>query len=410
MKKVVLVGAGGRAHYMFAQPFVNELKAHVDFKGIYDTNPIRARLMSRECGDVPVFDDFARMLEQTRPDIVVVASPDHTHHTYTIAALEAGCDVVSEKPMTIDAEKCQAIMDAEARTGRKVTVTFNMRYMPYISRIKELLNEGAVGDIHHISLEYYLDRSHGADYFRRWHGELQHSGGLLVHKSTHHFDFVNWWIESKPLYVSAFGARNFYGAWKERRGVRCQTCEYQKDCEFYVDFSKDEFANRYYLEAEAGDGYIRDQCVFGDRIDIYDTMSLLVQYDNDAILTYSLNAYHPYEGWRVVVTGNKGCLEASQSYSGPPADKESNRIRVTKPDGEVIEYNVPRSAGSHGGGDERILDMIFAGPVPDPLNQQADSLAGAMSLLIGAAGNLSIAERRPVAIADLLRGSMTVTN
>lgn len=400
MKKVVLVGAGGRALHMFAKPLSSEWKGIVDFCGVYDLNQVRAKLLGDECG-VPAFDSFANMLEACKPDTVIVATSDHTHHTYIIAALESGCDVITEKPMTVDADKCRAILEAERRTGHRVTVTFNLRFMPYTSRIKELLAGGAIGAIRHVSFDYFLDRSHGADYFRRWHAEMEKSGGLLVHKSTHHFDIVNWWLDSKPEEVHAFGTRTFYGPTREQRGERCSNCKFTGTCEFYVDFSQDEFASRYYLQAEQEDGYIRDRCVFHDRIDIYDTMSVQVKYVNNAVLSYSLVTYSPEEGWRATFTGSVGRMEVACTYSGPETDLEAYRIRIVKPSGETITEEVPIADGEHGGGDERLLRMLFGGTVGDPLGQQADSTAGALSLLIGAAANRSIAEKRMLRIAEL---------
>jgi predicted dehydrogenase len=341
------------------------------------------------------------MLESCKPDVVVVATTDHTHHMFIIAALEAGCDVISEKPMTTDADKCRAILEAEKRTGRRITVTFNLRFIPYFARINQLLAGNAIGSIRHISLDYFLDRSHGADYFRRWHAEMEKSGGLLVHKSTHHFDVVNWWLDSNPTHVHAFGSRTFYGPTRSRRAGCCQSCEYAQSCEFYVDFSQQDFTNRFYLQAEQEDGYIRDRCVFHDRIDICDTMSVNVKYENEAILTYSLVTYSPEEGWTAGISGTDGRMEVSYMFSGPQAKTESYLIRIIKPSGEVITELVPIQAGTHGGGDEKLRAMLFQGGIEDPLGQQAGSLAGAMSLLIGAAANRSIAENRSFSIAEL---------
>lgn len=402
MKKIVLVGAGSRALHMFAKPFVGELAGYVEFCGVFDINSIRAKHLSEECGDIPVFSNFGQMLELTHPEIVVVASTDHTHHCYIIAAMEAGCDVISEKPMTIDGGKCKEILEVEKRTGRSLRVTFNMRFVPFVARVKELLKEGVIGDVHHIALEWFLDRSHGADYFRRWHAQLEYSGGLLVHKSTHHFDMVNWWLDSHPQQVHAFGTRRFYGPTREERGERCLTCSYKKSCEFYYDISHNEFFNRYYLQAEQEDGYIRDQCVFGERINIYDNMSVNVKYGSGALLTYSLVAYSPIEGWRATITGSNGRMEVESFYSGPQAGQDMNTIRINKPNGEMTEYKVPMESGDHGRSDERLRRMIFVGDLQDPFGQQADSLAGTMSLLIGAAANISIAEGKPIVIAGLL--------
>lgn len=391
MKRYALVGAGMRALHMFARPMAKELKDDLVFCGVYDKNPVRTKLLSEDCGGIPVFDDFGRMLEEARPDVVVVASTDNTHHYYIIEAMEAGCDVISEKPMTIDADKAALILEAEKRTGRNLTVTFNLRFAPYFARVKQLLAEGAIGEIDHISLDWYLDRVHGAEYFRRWHAELANSGGLLVHKSTHHFDIVNWWMDSHPSEVHAFGSRRFYGPTRSERGERCLTCEHKTTCEFYYDLSADPIMDSYYLQAESEDGYYRDQCVFGGRIDIYDNMSVNARYESGALLTYSLVAYSPYEGWKATINGRDGRMELENRYGNFDMSQSSNSvIRIVKPDGEVITVEVPSHADGHGGGDQKLRRMLFKGDVADPLGQQAGSLAGAMSLMIGDAANRSI--------------------
>jgi predicted dehydrogenase len=402
LKRYVMAGAGSRALSMFARPLVTEFKDCAELAGIYDINRHRAEEMSEECGGIPVYDDFDRMLETAKPEIVIVVTVDSTHHTYIIRALEAGCDVITEKPMTIDAAKCRAILDAERRTGRKVVVTFNMRFVPYVAQIQRLLKEGAIGDVWSVRLDWSLDTSHGADYFRRWHRKLDNSGGLLVHKSTHHFDMVNWWLDDEPEKVFAFGSRKFYGPTREERGVRCLTCRYQNSCEFYFDMAANPFMDTYFLQAEQHDGYIRDGCVFSDEIDIYDTMSVNVRYSRGALLTYSLAAYSPYEGWKAVLLGTRGRLEAEEYFSGPHSGNAVQEIRIYGKNGELENIPVHSVQGDHGGSDEQLRQAIFAGSESDPLRQQAGSSAGAMSLLIGAAANLSISGKKSVAIHELL--------
>lgn len=405
MKKYVLAGAGGRGLNMYALPLATELKDYVKFVGIYDVNRLRAEHMSRECGGIPVYDDFDNMLKETSPDAVIVTTVDAFHHEYIIKALEAGCDAITEKPMTIDAEKCRQILEAEKRTGKKVIVTFNMRFSPFVTRVKELLKEGAVGKILSVDLEWILDTSHGADYFRRWHRYMDKSGGLLVHKSTHHFDMVNWWLEEEPEEVCAFGTRRFYGPTREERGERCLTCQYKNKCEFYWDIAKSEHTRKLYLEAEYEDGYYRDRCVFAEDIDIYDTMSVNVKYSNGAMMSYSLNAHSPYEGWRIAINGTEGRLETENIYSGHGSESPNNQVTIYNRKGEVITYDIPKSRGGHGGGDERLRRQIFVGDVADPLGRQAGSWAGVMSAIIGIAANESIKEKRLISIKDLLKES-----
>jgi len=402
VKKYALVGAGSRALHMFAEPIVKELHKHAALVGVYDANLLRAERLSRDCGGIPVFPTFEKMLSQSGADQIIVASVDYTHDDYIIRSMEAGFDVISEKPMTTDYRKCNAVLEAERRTGRKVTVTFNARFTAYTTRIKELLKQKAIGDILSIDMEWMLDTSHGADYFRRWHRYLNKSGGLLVHKATHHFDLINWWLEEDPVELYAFGDLRFYGPTREQRGKRCLACAYKTSCEFYLDLEQDSFFKNYYLQAESADGYYRDGCVFAEDIDIYDTMSVNVKYTRGTLFSYSLNAHSPYEGWKLSINGTEGRIEARQFSSGLEKEVPESKLSLFNRRGEEVTYRMAKNTGFHGGADEALRRMLFVGDMPDPLGHMAGSRAGAMSLLIGDAANISIAEKRPVRLQDLI--------
>ncbi|MHB0859487.1 MAG: Gfo/Idh/MocA family protein [Anaerolineae bacterium] len=404
MKRYALAGASSRSLSMFAKPIVEQYAASAALVGIFDINRVRAQHVSNQCGGAPVFDDFDEMIRAARPDTIIVTTVDRYHHEYIIRALEAGCDAITEKPMTIDDEKVRAILAAEARTGRKVIVTFNYRFTPYVTRIKELLREGVVGRILNIDFEWILDTRHGADYFRRWHRRLENSGGLLVHKATHHFDMLNWWLEDEPQRVFALGKLGFYGPTREARGERCSTCPHAGTCEFFVDYASDPTMKAFYFDAEGQDGYWRDRCVFADEIDIYDTMGVTVGYVGGPMLSYSLIAHSPYEGWRAAINGTGGRLEAEEYHSGLAAQAPVQQVRVFNRRGEQITYDVPKATGGHGGGDAKLQRRLFGGEtLPDPLGYMADSRAGAMSVLIGVGANKSIAEGRSIVIEDMLR-------
>ncbi|MHB1296589.1 MAG: Gfo/Idh/MocA family protein [Anaerolineae bacterium] len=405
MKRYALAGASSRCLGMFAKPIVEQYGATSTLVGVFDINPVRAQYVSSQCGGVPVFSDFDEMVRTSNPDTIIVTTVDRYHHEYVIRALEAGCDAITEKPMTIDDEKVRAILAAEARTGRKVTVTFNYRFTPYVTRVKELLREGVIGRILNIDFEWILDTRHGADYFRRWHRRLENSGGLLVHKATHHFDMLNWWLEDEPQRVFALGKLNFYGPTRAARSERCSTCPYAGTCEFYVNYAADPTMKALYFDAEGHDGYFRDRCVFADEIDIYDTMGVTVGYAGGAMLSYSLVAHSPYEGWRAAINGTGGRLEAEEYHSGQAAQDAVQQIRLFNRRGERITYDVPKATGGHGGGDAALQRRLFSGEsLPDPLGYMAGTRAGAMSVLIGIGANKSIAGGTPVNIAEMLRG------
>lgn len=404
MKRYALAGASSRGLYMYGKAIAGQYSHTSQLVGVFDINPVRAHYVSKECGGVPVFSSFDQMIAQARPDCVIVTTVDRFHHEYIIRALEAGCDAITEKPMTIDAEKCRAILNAERRTGRRVTVTFNYRFTPYVTRVKQLLGEGVIGQVLSVDFEWILDTSHGADYFRRWHRRKENSGGLLVHKATHHFDMVNWWLEDEPQTVFATGARRMYGPTRQERGERCCTCSHKRTCEFYVDYASDPMLKALYFDAEKEDGYFRDRCVFADEINIEDTMSATVRYKGGAMMSYSLNAHSPYEGWRIALNGTDGRIEAQEFHSGHRVKEPSQFIQVFNRKGEIVTYDVLKARGDHAGGDERLLERLFSGQtIPDPLGHMAGSRAGAMSILIGISANRSIATGSPVDIDELLK-------
>src|SRR5258708_16634536 len=111
------------------------------------------------------------MIVETKPDVVIVTTIDATHHIYITRAMELGCDVISEKPMTVDAEKTRLIFDTIERTGKSLRVTFNYRYAPAYTKLREIVMQGTIGRPQLVDFAWMLDTSHGADYFRRWHRE-----------------------------------------------------------------------------------------------------------------------------------------------------------------------------------------------------------------------------------------------
>ncbi|MFQ3548467.1 MAG: Gfo/Idh/MocA family oxidoreductase, partial [Armatimonadota bacterium] len=393
----------GRAKGMYATPLKNQFADVGEVVGIYDINKLRSEYVKKSVGlDCEVFTDPDEMIAKAKPDAGIVTTVDRFHHEYIIKCLENGMDAITEKPMTIDAEKCNAILEAEQRTGKKVTVTFNYRYAPYATAIKQALKDGIIGNILCVDFEYLLDTSHGADYFRRWHRRKENSGGLLVHKSTHHFDLINWWIDDEPEEVMAFGTLRFYGPTREERGERCSTCKYDKTCEYYRDMKSNETLKQMYFDCESEDGYFRDRCVFDPEIDIEDSMSVNVKYKKGAVLSYSLIAHSPYEGYMATFSGTNGRMEIAEYHSGLRRNEPCYYFDIYDRQGRKINYTVPKASGGHGGGDERLLNMLFRGGVADPLGHQAGSYAGAVSILTGIAANTSIKEGRNVKINDLV--------
>ena len=423
-KRFAQVGVGGRARF-FYHAVAETYSETSELVGFCDVNQTRmdyanSYLESMGVAKVPTYKhyDFDKMIEETKPDTVIVTSVDRTHDYYIIRAMELGCNVITEKPMSIDEKRAQAIIDAQKRTGKEVRVSFNYRYAPHNTKVRELILDGVIGDVFSVHFEWFLNTNHGADYYRRWHRNKENSGGLLVHKSTHHFDLVNFWLGTQPETVFAMGSLNFYGRNNaERRGIkdfyyRCHGSEIAKQDPFYLDMEASESMRNLYLNAEHEDGYIRDKSVFSEEISIEDTMGVMVRYKNNAIMTYSLNSYIPKEGFRVVFNGSKGRMELDvleQSYVNAGGDKAKEgatkykKITVIPMFSEAYDVPIEEAVGGHGGGDPILLNDIFGVPKEDKFHRAANQVDGAMSILTGVAANKSIASGLPVQIDDLVK-------
>ncbi|MFJ9553565.1 MULTISPECIES: Gfo/Idh/MocA family oxidoreductase [unclassified Nocardiopsis] len=426
-RRYAIVGTGSRAR-MYTRALTGTHRDQGRLVALCDTNATRMAVHNSivtEAGldPVPTYSpsDFTRMLKEERVDEVIVCTVDRTHADYVVAALDAGLDAITEKPMTADLEGLRRINEAQARTGGRVTVGFNYRYNPVHRQLRDLIASGVIGEVGSVHFEWLLDLRHGADYFRRWHRDKTQSGGLLVHKASHHFDLVNWWIGARPTEVFAWGRLFFYGdengrrhglAGDYERGHGSPAAEADP---FALHMGDSPDLTALYLDAEHEDGYRRDLNVFGPGITIEDDMSVLVGYDTGARLSYHLVAYAPWEGYRISITGSRGRLELDmtefdhtsphQDESTPvrgmpaPKDHTSARLLLRRHWQEPEEIPIAVGEGPHGGGDQVMLDSLFGGSDDGIRPDHAD---GGNALLTGLAANASIDSGAPVRIADLL--------
>ena len=430
--RYALAGAGARAQ-MYVDAITTTYADRASLVAILEPNPVRAQFHADRVAEsgkpAPLIyspDRLEEMIAAEQVDRVIVCARDDLHAELIVRSLDAGADVVVEKPLTIDAASAAAIEDAIDRTGRDVVITFNYRYSPRNSALRQILQEGTIGEITSIDFSWMLDTKHGADYFRRWHREKEHSGGLLVHKSSHHFDLVNWWLRSIPTRVYASGGLRFYGAENaDARGLgaRAPRGSHDDAGAFELDLRADANLKALYFDAEEHDGYLRDRDVFGEGITIEDNLALVVDYASGATLSYSLNAHAPWEGYRVAVNGTKGRVELEVVERGAvladeglhpvldPSAVDAGTSGSLRPEGERLlvqrhweaatEVAIENLAGGHGGGDRLLLADVFEGPGDDPLQRPADWRDGVRSISVGIAGNRSLATGMPVRVADL---------
>ena len=418
-KRIAIAGTGTRA-LNFADGIIKHCGGTSELVALHDLNPKRMEGFQELIGrSVPAFTDFDAMIAEARPDTIVICATDKAHPELVERAFANGLEAVSEKPLAISVEGLRRIREAERKYGKKVGVTFNMRFAPYSAKIKEVLQESPIGKITTVSAEWFIDKTHGIEYFHRWHSKMENGGGLLVHKATHNFDLLNWFLDDVPEEVSAYGSLRVFGRNNSFNGKNCRTCEHNKRCWAAMKSSLEDadlnpggeadLFNKIYFQAEGEDGYLRDRCCFAPDIDIYDTMNALIKYRSGTQVSYALNAYSPWQGYKIIFTGLEGRLEVGTvNPSTRPADfRDADVIRVirgnTRSDITMEETVLETDNSSHGGGDARMIAKLFGSDIdsPDPLEQLAGFEDGASSALVGIMANESIASGAPKRIPSI---------
>lgn len=400
-KTYVLIGTGARGLGMFARPMLAAKDSNSRLVALCDHNPLRLRAANALLNaKLPVFTDFAHMMQQVNPDGLIIATRDDTHASYAVAGLRAGKRVYCEKPLCVNLEQIHQIRAAAADSTAQGFVTHNARYNPDRQLIKQLIASGCIGDIQWAEYRQNLDFDHGADYFRRWHKHKRHSGGLTVHKGTHHFDFLNWIIGSRVKRLRAEGGSYFYGKSGPFRSERCRGCQHASQCRFHLKLEDNAQLRALYADAERADGYLRDACLFDPTIDVEDLVSAHLLYENGVRVNYSLCAFSSYEGNHVTFQGTKGRLEYTESYvhHAPPQDVpdgltyQRQMVIYDFWRGTAEKMELPERRGEgHGGADPLLRHDFFEQAWDAPRPDRMASLEEAtQAVAIGLATNLSM--------------------
>ena len=425
-KRYAIVGTGSRAG-MFIEAITCTYADSAELVALCDLSHTRMAWHNRQLARlgiaaIPSYHagDFEKMIQERQPHSVIVATVDAAHHHYIIRAMESGCDVICEKPLTTTLDRLRAIDAAIRRKGKILARDFQLSIRPGLHAL-QATDDGrrggaALGGRFLLAAGYQPRRRLLPALAPRESAKRRPA----VHKATHHFDLVNWWIDSLPSQVFAMGDLLFYGkANAEARGERYSYSRYTgepaaADDPFALFLDQKAAFKGLYLEAEAETGYIRDRNVFGEGITAEDTMAVIVRYRNGALLSYNLVAYAPWEGLRVAITGARGRIELdiSENVAHLKSDAASAaaskgpfqhaEMRVFPMFGDPYTVDIPTGQGGHGGADPLMLESIFADePDIDPYGRAAGHIDGAASVLVGIAANRSIESGEMIRLDEL---------
>jgi UDP-N-acetyl-2-amino-2-deoxyglucuronate dehydrogenase len=188
--KFAIVGCGsiGKRHIA-----VIDAEERAQVVAICDVNPDTAREQAMIYDGLPVFTNYSQMLTEVDADIISIATPHALHADMAIEALEAGFDVLVEKPMALTVSDCQRMNDAAKRTGKRLWVVKQNRHNVPVRIAKDVIDKGMLGNIFMIKCDILWNRYQGYYDDSPWRGDKSQEGGALFTQASHFIDLLIWW-------------------------------------------------------------------------------------------------------------------------------------------------------------------------------------------------------------------------
>ena len=353
LKNIFLIGAGNRTYELFIKPLESEDYPDSRIIGIYDKNTKRSGLLSLLAPyHIPVFYSLDNVSKIHNLDLIVILTPDYTHVPLISYLLKyTTATIMCEKPLCTTLEQAVFLHSLPPDLKKRISVLLNSRFMPINSAIKKILNRREIGVPRSIIYNWNIDIQHGSEYFRRWHSDQEKSGGLLVHKSCHHFDLLNWWLEDLPYYVSSVATTEFYRS-NRKYAQNCRSCDL--DCSLRINTEKQSMIKKMYFDVESEDGYIRDKCIYHNS-NIHDTLSANIVYQKDTQVTYNINFYAPKFSWEIIIIGEFGTLSTYECTT-----LQQNEIVIDMFTGDKTVISIPKNNMKHNGADLEIRKILLS--------------------------------------------------
>ncbi|WP_020387172.1 Gfo/Idh/MocA family protein [Kribbella catacumbae] len=296
-------------------------------------DPVEAQRQAAlaEYPDAQAYADHTELLD-LKLDGVFITTPDDLHEDPAIDFLRAGVAVFVEKPLAITTSGCDRVLQAAYETGTRLYVGHNMRHMPVVLTMRELIQSGAIGEVKAIWCRHFV--GHGGDfYFKDWHADRRRSTSLLLQKGAHDIDVMHWLAGGYATRVNALGGLTVYGGIEDRQDRSGQR---------FADFvSEDNWPPL-------------SQTGMAPVMDVEDLSMANLQLDNGVFLTYQQCHYTP-DYWRnYTVIGTAGRLENfGDSPGGVVKVWNSKRSGYREDADQVVE--IPDAEGGHAGADPRLV-------------------------------------------------------
>lgn len=385
-KKLILIGGGNRGN---SYTGIGKELGKFEVVAIAEPLKIRREYLATLHGvpDEMCFESWEPLLALGKiADAAIISTMDRDHFAPAMAAIEAGYDLLLEKPAAPTLEECRAIEKAATKKGVNVLVCHVLRYNKFFRAIKKLIDDGKVGKIINIEHTECVGDIHYSHSFVRgkWHN-TEESSFMLLAKSCHDIDIIQWLIGKECKRVQSFGALTYFKRENapEDSTERCydgcphiDTCPYSAKT-LYVE--RKDFGNwlrssvtqshemtddNTVIDALAKTQY--GKCVFKcDNNDVVDHQTVNMEFEDDITVTFTMSAFN-LGGRRIRIMGTKGMIDAHAwdttiTYQNLMT-QQTEKINVND---MVIGDSI---LSGHGGGDSGIMNSLY-----DLLTGKADA-------------------------------------
>ena len=371
--KVILIGAGNRGGVY--TDVMSDLPEQFQVVAVAEPRDSRRERIQQKHNlpDNMCFTDYKPLLALGKiADIALIATMDRDHFEPAMMAIDLGYDLMLEKPITPTPEECIALTENAKKHGVRVVICTVLRYTPLFIKLKEIIDSGRIGRVMSINHEECVEFVHQSHSFVRgnW-GNSERSSVMLLQKSCHDIDILQWLLGKKCKKVQSFGSLSYFTAENAPEGApeRCiegcpvsDTCIYnsvklylESDSNWFRSAatklvkSTDEDVKKSLMESNYG------KCVFHCDNDVVDHQTVNMLFEDDVTVTFTMNAFNT-GGRYINIYGTKGEIRAALKGDAPIrvydiVSKETEEIPSSGTDGVL---------GGHGGGDAGIVRTLYS--------------------------------------------------
>jgi len=363
--KAILLGAGQRGNSYCDYAINNPDKLQII--GVAEPDAVRRGDFQgkHKLVDVNCFDNWEEVFQREKwADAIIICTQDNMHYEPIMAAIDKGYDILLEKPMSPSPHECLEIAHAAEVKGVKVMVCHVLRYTPFFMKIKEILENGEIGDIVTIVHNENVGNLHHSHSFVRgnWN-KSETSSPMILAKSCHDMDIIQWLIDKECLRLSSFGSLSYFS--KENcppdAPPRC-TDGCTEDCPYdsrklYRDSDNEWFRAVAAGRANATDDQVNaaietgpyGRCVFQCDNDVVDHQVVSMEFEEGITAAFSMSSFTPDISRSLKIMGTKGQIKG---HATPGSIIVTNFM-----DNSEREIIVD-TRGGHDGGDVGIMDAF----------------------------------------------------